>query len=507
MKKFSRAALMRKKHWSGEDVGRAYIYGLAIQAPGDKEAEPIDGALLRSKAAALDSVEFSIYRSYMQFYNWLICEFSLAQATIFHAKSAALEAATMLLEAREADVQRSRLMKSPVCVDSGEVATAIQNALNKIMNPVGALMFSGEELANLALLNASIKIMPRDYYMTAHSLIHPETRILAETQEIRELAEQQAQSILIFGQSLAALLKEHKGENHLDEFDTGLLYEAVHNKLTRESPKITAPLTIERLEWYQDYKRAVLSLPGIESINYSFSVLYTLDFEGLFLLARNAFNPIFKIPRYNAAKDPLISCPPGTSTILETPNKDGCVNVKIEPDGTATDLLANGEIVADLTEKGIYKYTGKGKSGTEPRDTFAALMDSISADIDATHKFNLLIDLAAERVGVEEIKRYKRDFSQIQLGAAKYNLALQEYREQLEFTGETQTMKYTFDDLEKRTAAIDVVYNFMQPISLTECTEFPESTINRIKAAFEDLNIFGGASSKIYALFNEGGDD
>ena len=53
MKKFSRAALLEKKRWTGADVGQAYIYNLSIQAPG-KAAEPIESATLRDKAAGLD---------------------------------------------------------------------------------------------------------------------------------------------------------------------------------------------------------------------------------------------------------------------------------------------------------------------------------------------------------------------------------------------------------------------------------------------------------------------
>ena len=76
MKKFSRAALLKKKRWTGEDVGQAYIYNLSIQAPG-KAAEPIESATLRDKAAGLDFEQFSLYREYMNVYNWLLSEFSM----------------------------------------------------------------------------------------------------------------------------------------------------------------------------------------------------------------------------------------------------------------------------------------------------------------------------------------------------------------------------------------------------------------------------------------------
>ena len=138
---------------------------------------------------------------------------------------------------------------------------------------------------------------------------------------------------------------------------------------------------------------------------------------------------------------------------------------------------------------------------------FTAQQLNLDKDIENTRKFNLLIDLIAERTGVEEIKRYKRNFDYIKPETFKYNFALQEYRERLEFTGENKTMKYTFGDLEKRTAALATVTKGMHQITLETEGDYPESTIERIRAAFQDLNIFGGASSKIYKLFDEGGDN
>lgn len=506
MKKFSKAALLKKKRWTGEDVGQAYIYNIAIQAPG-KKAEPIDGELMRSSAAALDSEEFSIYREYMNVYNWLLCEFSLAQATVFHAKSAICQMLIMLLEAKEADEQRTRIMRAPVQFDGGELTTAIQTSIDKLLNPQGApLAFTFSEMADIALLNASDHIMPREYFMNAHAFIAPTVPMPRIAPEVEEQAEKQARGVLELQQLITGLLKAHKGDYQLDEFDTGLLKAAICDKLKGKIPRVEAPLTVQRLEWYKDYKEAVSLLPGADSTEYSFATLYALDYEGFFAIARNAFNPLYDLPRYKE-RDPAISAPAGTPSIREAPMDIRSVNVKIKPDGTVIDLLADGKVVEDLTEKGIYKYSGKGKNDTGSLSAFTAQQLNLDKDIENTRKFNLLIDLIAERTGVEEIKRYKRNFDYIKPETFKYNFALQEYRERLEFTGENKTMKYTFSDLEKRTAALATVTKGMHQITLETDGDYPESTIERIRAAFQDLNIFGGASSKIYKLFDEGGDN
>ena len=512
MKKFSRAALMKKKRWSGEDVGRAYIYNLSIQAPG-KEAEPIESATLRDKAAELDYEQFSLYREYMNVYNWLLSEFSMAQATIFHAKSAILELATVLMECASADERRTNLMKYNPIVDGAAVSAEIRRRIDRVITSDDPITFDGEELANIAILYSSGKIPPRDYCEMMGAMLNPTAKARETRREVETLAEQQRHELLMFESDLAAILAAHKGENTLDSFDGASLYLSVTDKLKGKKPRVEAPLTLAGLEWYKEYKRDVLALPGIDKICFSFPVLYYLDFEGIYNIASEAFNPLYDVPRC-VCQNPdgippeyLVCCiaPAGTPTIKERPDDEGSVTVEINPDGIAVDLLAGGDIIADLTERGIYSFTGKGKNGDGLRNWYITMMNSIKTDIEATYRFNTLIDLVSERIGVAEVKRYKRDFEQLKFGASRFNLILAEYRARLEFTAAPGKIKYMFDDLEKRAAAIDVVDNFMQPISLTECMEFPESTIERIKAAFEDLNIFGGASSKIYALFNEGG--
>lgn len=514
MTKFSRAALLKKKKWTGEDVGQAYIYNLAIQAPG-RAAEPIDGALVRERAAALDFDQFAIYRQYMNLYNWLISEFSMAQATIFHAKSAILELATVLLECESADERRTRLMKATPVVDGPAVTLAIQRKIDELADRENPLMFDGEELADVALLNSCGRIAPREYCKTLQAIMNPSPKAYETRKELENRAEQQRRELMNLDSELAELLAAHKGENTLDSFDGAALWASIADKLNGKSQRVTAPLTLAGLGWYQEYKAAVNALPDVSKARFSFVVLYYLDFEGFYTITRDTFNPLHSIPRCiypdtppgSLSPETLIYsiAPAGTPTIKERPDDEGSVTVKINPDGTATDLLADGEIIANLTEKGIYSFTGKGKDGNRLRDWYGVMMRGIKADIEATYKFNTLIDIVAERAGVADVKRYKRDFEQLKFGASRYNLTLVQYQARLEFTGETKTMKYTFDDLEKRTAALDVVNKLMEPITLEPVKEYPAATIERIRTAFEDLNIFGGGVSKIYALFNERG--
>lgn len=515
MTKFSRAALLKKKNWTGEDVGQAYIYNLAIQAPG-RAAEPIDGTLVRERAAALDFDQFSIYRKYMSVYNWLISEFSMAQATIFHAKSAILELATVLLECAAADERRTRLMKETPIVDGAAVTVATQRGIDRLLSLDEPITFDGEELANIALLNSCGHIAPRDYCKTMQAIFNPTAGANGATHPEQEnQAEQHRHELTKIASGLAAALAAHKGDNTLDKFDGACLWASIADKLKGKTQKATAPLTLEKLDWYQEYKRAALSLPDVKSACYSFPVLYFLDFEGIYNIARDTFNPLHGVPRCRYPNPPDIYAPPelltyciapaGTPTIKERPDYDGSVTVAINPDGTATDLMANNDIIAELTERGIYSFTGKGKNGDHLRGWYTIMMNGIKKDIESTYQFNTLIELAAERLGVADVKRYKRDFEQLKYGAVRFNLTLAEYQARLEFTEKPRTMKYTFDDLEKRVAAIEVVNKLMEPIELNPEKEYPTATIERIKAAFEDLDIFGGGVSKIYALFEERG--
>ena len=512
MKKFSRAALLKKKRWTGEDVGQAYIYNLSIQAPG-KAAEPIESATLRDKAAGLHFEQFSLYREYMNVYNWLLSEFSMAQATIFHAKSAILELATVLMECESADERRTSLMKYSPIVDGAAVSAEIRRRVDRLITSDNPITFDGEELANIAILYSSGKIPPRDYCEMMRAMFNPTAQASEARREVETIAEQQRHELLMFESDLTAILAARKGENTLDSFDGASLYLSVTDKLKGEKPRVEAPLTLTGLEWYKEYKRDVLALPGIDKMRFSFPVLYYLDFEGIYSIANNTFNPLYDVPRCvcqnpDGIPPEYLECctaPAGTPTIKERPDDEGSVTVEINPDGIAVDLLAGGDIISDLTERGIYSFTGKGKKGDRLRNWYTTMMKSIKTDIEATHRFNTLIDLVSERVGVAEVKRYKRDFEQLKFGASRFNFTLAEYRARLEFTTAPGKMKYMFDDLEKRTAALDVVNNLMEPIELTPEKEYPAATIERIKEAFEDLEIFEGGVSKIYALFGERG--
>ena len=493
MAHFDPKKALNKEMWSGEDAGQAYISALVAQL--DKSLPVIPGATIIERTKKLDPIQFKIYRQYMWVYDWLSYEFALAQATIFHAKSAALELLEMLTDVDRAHKERNSTLRVPFVFDHNKQTMVECQHARKILSQ--NLTLSPEDVLDLIIIFSSGKVANRewlnqfneDFYKgkpipkDLQSNPNPDTEELKDLEALKSAVKEEAEGI---GQRIS--------RKRVQQVAISL-----QAKMNSEKPKSSGLSSIKGYSELRE-RAAAASKRG----EYSFKTLFYSDFCGFWGLLLAAGNPLKKSPRHGTA-DGFICMTDGIPT-------DDDVNIIIHSNGTITDKKATPELLEQLKRNGLLRFSPKDSR----RELYAQKYKDLMIDIEATNQYNALIDAAARRTGVDEMKLYKREFGQITPAAGKYNLVLADIRENsagfvpepgIEPEASTPRNLYIYSNKREQAESRDIANNFLMPIEINQTRQYSQAVINRIDEAFKDMKIFSGGSSKIYELFAEGADD
>lgn len=483
----------KKESWSGEEAGQAYIYAYVSQI--GKGLFEIPGNVILERTRQLNAEQFKIYRQYMWVYDWLAYEFALAQATLFHAQSAVLELLDMLTNVDRAHKMRNSILRTPLIYDHNKrLEIESQNARLMLS---WQRTFTPEDVLDLLILYSTGKIADRDTLNKFNEEFRKGKPIAEDLRSAPDVDKVELDSL----EALKAAVIEEAEQigRHVNRRLLKQLLLSLSARISSDKPKASGLISIKG---YKELKHRAAQVSRLSQ--YSFKTLFYSDFAGFWGLLLAAGDPLKASIRFPTAD--------GTISMTDRPPRDDEVNIAIHNDGSITDKTATPELMEQLSADGLMRFS----PGDYRRGLYSQKYSDVIADVEATHKYNALIDAAAKRIGVKEMRLYKRSLEQIQETAHKYNLILSEIcvnsaghtpAPGLEPEPGIDRNLYIYLNRKEQAKSREIALCFLNPIEIELGREYPATVTRRIDEAFKDLSIFAGNSNKIYSLFSEGESD
>lgn len=511
--------ILNKKTQSGAEVGQAYLYDLVAPVIGK---ERIPESKLIQMSAALQGEEIGVFRRYMGVYNWLMQENALAQATLFHARTTALEMLRILERAAKEENERSTAIRTPVILNWVDFVEYTQRQVEDIIaisedgiispNERGNGTFlTVEDMVDFAILRAAHSMPDRDTFLDIRSFIYrdyPSIPIEPTSKAAKEALEDNLRWIKPLEEWLTEYLPPvMKDQIPLGADEVEQLRRSLADRLKRKAKATAIPARLAAMDEYEEIQRTAQGIAyenGVKGFANRYtpaSSLYYADFcGGFFSFCRDVAGSLGDFPRI---KQGGVIYQFGEENDIEP-------NFIIDESGKPFDLIVNPVTLKEYDSSGIMRLSEKVEGG-KYRQELLGMYESILQDLTQIKQYDTLVFVLNELVGVP--------LNCLFIGSwgipafDDYNHLLADLNERTHKPADKEKAHkskgaaygkknayFIYRNEKERKQRLEVLEGL--PLLKSSIPNYPDEVYNRIAAKMEDLSVFGGSSRELYGLFD-----
>ena len=513
--------ILNKKTQSGAEVGQAYLYDLVAPVIGK---ERIPESKLIQMSAALQGEEIGVFRRYMGVYNWLMQENALAQATLFHARTTALEMLRILERAAKEESERSTAICTPVILNGIDFVEYTQRQVEDIIaisengiiapNERGNGTFlTVEDMVDFAILQAAHSMPDRETFLNIRSFIYREYPPIP-TEPTSEAAKEILEDKLRWIKPLEEWLTEYLPPVMKDQIPLGAdeveqLRRSLADRLKRKAKAAAIPARLAAMDEYEEIQTTAQGIAyenGVKGFANRYTPansLYYADFcGGFFSFCRDVAGSLEEFPRIKQGG--------GIIHQFGGPN-DTEPNFIIDESGKPFDLIINPVTLKEYDRSGIMRLSEKVEGGKYRRELLE-MYDSMKQDLTEIKQYDTLIFVLNEFVGVPlnclligswdipAIDDYNHLLADLNERTHKPADKEKAHKEKGVAYGREKAY-FTYRNEKERKQRLEILESL--PLLKSSIPNYPDEVYDRIAAKMEDLSVFGRSSRELYGLFDD----
>lgn len=500
----TREQILASKYWSGEDVGRAYIYSLL--APLEGKPQIPDERLVAGVSALIGNEERRIYEDYRALYQFLTFENGQMQALEYACKAEMAELKGYLTNASAYESYFSSLYADSIRVTTEDFAKIANRTVQNITGESGHghRYFDIDDIVDMLVYYSTMQeglVFTPGTYNNARALLG------SELPEIKTRPSKA--NMPLYNRECSVLA------DILDaaDIDSNPQIDAFRDmpKAQRAALRDTLCMRISNTTNYERYKsNPTMSGKYTEFREYmrqwfadvkiSGHTLYYDGFACFFLLARHTDTIFYDCERKNngVAIVPNIKDAPA-----DFENRYNVQYEKAPPEEPCfVDLSCNYYTKQLRSENGLLSLCKK------RTQVYKELMERPQAH-EETYFFlcayNKFIDLIADRVKIPSLKLLKNDLTHLEEAAKDYETNILFILDRIEGTIELELASpYVLTSAERRK-----LKDFFLNLPFAELKEPPykEEAVERVKHLIKELGIFSVYPTKLIKILQNGGEE
>lgn len=504
----TREQILASKHWSGEDVGRAYIYSLL--APLEGKPQIPDERLVAGVSALIGNEERRIYEDYRGLYQFLTFENGFMQALEYACKAEMWELTGYLSKASSCEGYYASVCTESIRVMPKEFAKITNRTAQNITGESGhghryfgiddivdmivyystmqdGLIYTPETYNNVRGLLGSelpeIKARPSKANMP---LYNRECSVLADILDAADIgANPQIDAFRDMSKAQRAALRDS-------------LCMRISNTTNYERYK-SNPTMSDKFKEFRDYMRQWFG-----DVKISGHTLYYNGFTCFFILARHTDTIFYDCKRKkngvvilpNPEGAPLyIERRPNVEYVEADPSKPAFADISFTPE-LIKDRANNG--LLSLCRKRAFEYTELMQRPAAHEETYYFLS-----------AYNKFLELIADRVKIPSLNLLKNDLTPLEEAAKDHERNIDLIIDRINGTAAAGVMSalvpdYVLTAAERRKLK-DFFYNL--PFAVLEEPQYKEEAVERVKHLIKELGIFSVYPTKLIKILQNGGEE